>query len=290
MLPEFRQHIEQFVKWVRRRNPTAHTWQDYHCDLHQFADIIGSKSLKEITYKEIDSFIEIQISQGRKAATINRRLAAVASLYKYYMIEDDELDCPVIKYRHTLRHEQRLPRSVPEAELDKLFAVIETVRDEAIFLLMLRCGLRISEVVKMTLADLFLDEDKPRLVVHGKNGRDRSVYLSGQAETAVRGYLAQRPTIDLEALFVNCRNEPLTTMGIQKRLEKYRRLAGVQITAHQLRHNFANDLVLADVPVTSIQKLLGHAWVGTTQIYIAANDPKVKADFFSAIEKMRGWS
>ena len=263
MLPEFRQQIEQFVNWVRRRNPTAHTWQDYHCDLHQFADTIGNKSLKEISYKEIDSFIEIQINQELKASTINRRLAAVASLYKYYMIEDDELDCPVIKHRHTLRPEQKLPRAVPEDELKKLFAVITDARDTAIFLLMLRCGLRISE--------------------------DRSVYLSGKTEAAVRNYLAIRPDIDLNAVFINCRNQPLTTMGIQKRLEKYREMAGIYLTAHQLRHNFANDLVLADVPVTSIQKLLGHAWVGTTQIYIAANDPKVKADFFTAIEKLQGW-
>ena len=282
--------IEQFVNWVRRRNPTAHTWQDYHCDLHQFANHIGNKQLREITYKDIDAFIESQLRRKMKAATINRRLAAVASLYLFFSVEDDDLVSPVIPYRHSLRGEQRLPRSVPEVELDKLFAVIETVRDEAIFLLMLRCGLRISEVAKMTLADLFLEEDKPRLVVHGKNSRDRSVYLSGKTEAAVRGYLAQRPTIDLEAVFINCRNEPLTTMGIQKRLEKYRRLASVQITAHQLRHNFANDMVLADVPITSIQKLLGHAWVGTTQLYIAANDPKVKADFFTAIEKLRGWA
>ena len=223
------------------------------------------------------------------AATINRRLAAIMSLYQFFMVEDDELDCPVIKYRHKLRAHQRLPRAAPAETLEKLFAVIEGSRDQAIFLLMLRCGLRISEVAKITFADLHLKEDKPRFVVHGKNKRERSAYLFGKTEAVFRRYLAERPKIDLEAVFINCRNEPLTTMGIQKRLEKYRKLAGVDITAHQLRHNFANDLVMADVPVTTIQKLLGHAWVGTTQIYIAANDPKVKADFFDAIDKLEGW-
>lgn len=289
MLPEFRQQIEQFVNWVRRRNPTAHTWQDYHCDLHIFADAVGGLSLNEITYKEIDTFIEAQLEQGMKAATINRRLAAIMSLYKFYMVEDDELDCPVIKYRHTLRIHQRLPRAVPEETLNQLFAVIHDLRDKTMFLLMLRCGLRISEVAKMTLSDLFLKESKPRFVVHGKNSRDRSAYLYGQTETALRRYLAQRPQIDTPAIFINCRNQPLTTMGIQKRLEKYRKQAGVYVTAHQLRHNFANDLVMADVPVTTIQKLLGHMWVGTTQTYIAANDPKVKADFFEAVKKIEGW-
>ena len=281
--------IKQFVNWVRRRNSTAHTWQDYYCDLHQFAATVGDKGLREITFKEVDTFIESQLKRQLTSSTINRRLAAVTSLYQFFMVEDDELDCPVIKYRHTLRAHQRLPRAVPQTDLEQLFAVIEDVRDLAIFLLMLRSGLRISEVAKMTLRDLYLEESRPRVVVHGKNSRDRSVYLSGQTVTALRRYLEDRPAVDAPAVFINCRNEPLTTMGIQKRLEKYRRLAGVHVTAHQLRHNFANDMVLADVPVTSIQKLLGHAWVGTTQLYIAANDLKVKADFFAAISKLEGW-
>ena len=281
--------IEQFVNWVRRRNPTAHTWQDYRCDLHQFADTVGDTPLREITYQEVDEFIESQLKRQLKAATINRRLAAVISLYQFFMVEDDELDCPVIKYRHTLRDHQRLPRAVPQTDLDRLLAAITAVRDRAIFLLMLRCGLRISEVAKMTMSDLYLEEDRPRVVVHGKNKRDRSAYLSRQTETAFRSYLQERPETDVPTVFINCRHEALTTMGIQKRLEKYRQMAGVKITAHQLRHNFANDLVLADVPVTSIQKLMGHVWVGTTQLYIAANDLKVKEDFFTAIGKLEGW-
>ena len=63
----------------------------------------------------------------------------------------------------------------------------------------------------------------------------------------------------------------------------------MHITAHMLRHNFANDLVCADVPVTTIQKLMGHSWVTTTQTYIAANDPKVKQDFYKATQQMEGW-
>ncbi|MBE7528226.1 MAG: tyrosine-type recombinase/integrase [Ardenticatenaceae bacterium] len=69
----------------------------------------------------------------------------------------------------------------------------------------------------------------------------------------------------------------------------YREQAGVQLTAHQLRHSFANDLVTADVPVTSIQKLLGHAWIATTQTYVAANDRQVQADFYQTVAAMEEW-
>ncbi|MFQ5578923.1 MAG: tyrosine-type recombinase/integrase, partial [Anaerolineae bacterium] len=102
-------------------------------------------------------------------------------------------------------------------------------------------------------------------------------------------YLAERPAADSESVFLNYKHNGLATIGIQKRLETYRAAAGVHLTAHQLRHSFANDLVAADVPVTSIQKLLGHAWVATTQTYVAANDPKVKADFYTAVQQLEGW-
>jgi len=70
----------------------------------------------------------------------------------------------------------------------------------------------------------------------------------------------------------------------------YREAAGVYLTAHQLRHSFANDLVSADVPVTTIQKLLGHRWLETTQVYVRANDKKVKADFYAACRKVESWA
>ena len=281
--------IERFVNWVRRRNPQAHTWQDYLCDLQQFVAVVGDCPPSEISYQDIDTFIIAQAARDLKAATINRRLAAVMSLYTFLADEIPGLVCPVLPHRHTLRAHRRLPRSVPEADLNRFFAIIEDARDRSMFLLMLRCGLRISEVAKLKLQDLYLNESPPRLLVSGKNSKERSVYLSAQASFALHHYLAERPDSNCEAVFLNYKQQGLATIGIQKRLEGYREKAGVYLTAHQLRHNFANDLVSADVPVTSIQKLMGHAWVATTQTYIAANDPKVKQDFYNAAQQLEGW-
>lgn len=289
--------IDRFVNWVRRRNPKAHTWQDYLCDLHQFVAIVGDHPPADITYKDVDDFIEVQAARRLKATTINRRLAAVVSLYTFLAVEIPDLVCPVVPHRHSLRAHRRLPRSVPEADLERFFAVVDDAqfsgaqcqRDKAMFLLMLRCGLRISEVSKLRLRDLYLNESPPRLLISGKNSKERSVYLSAQASFALRRYLAERPVSDSEAVFLNYKQEGLATIGIQKRLEHYREAAGIHITAHMLRHNFANDLVSADVPVTTIQKLMGHTWVTTTQTYIAANDPKVKQDFYKATQQMEGW-
>jgi site-specific recombinase XerD len=185
--------IDRFVHWVRRRSPDARTWKDYTYDLLLFARLIGDRPLRDITFWDVDRFMAWQAERGFQPGTINRRLAAVLSLYAFLSDEDPLLVCPVLRGRHHLREQQRLPRPVPEDDLRKFFAAVDNARDRAMFVLMLRCGLRISEVACLKLADLYLDETHPRLVAHGKGSRERSVYLSRQAEHALRAYLAERP-------------------------------------------------------------------------------------------------
>ena len=257
--------IERFVNWTRRRSPAAHTWRDYRCDLQMFCEVVGDRPLSEITFKDIDRFIAAQSEQGFKPSTINRRLASVVSLYGFLAAEDEDLVCPVIVRRHHIREHQRLPRPVPEEDLKRFFAVITDKRDLAMFLLMLRCGLRIGEVAALQLVDLFLEEEYPRIVARGKGSRERGVYLSRQAETALREYLAERPSVNSDFVFLSYLEEGLTTKSIHMRLDRYRNLAGIRITAHQLRHSFANDMLNADAPITSIQKLMGHRWIESTQ-------------------------
>ncbi len=281
--------IESFVNWLRRRNPQARTWRDYRYDLAQFVAIVGDQSPDAITIHDIDRFVVQQAGRGLKLSTINRRLAALTSFYIYLSDDAPNLVCPVPPRRHTLRQCQRLPRPVPEADLHSFFTVIQDSRDRAMFLLMLRSGLRISEVAALRLSDLYLEEASPRLVARGKGGKERSVYLSPQAEKALRLYLADRPSIACDHLFLSYLGKGLSTTAIHKRLMRYRDQAGVDLTAHRLRHTFANDLVSADVPVTSIQKLLGHTWLVTTQTYVAANDKQVQADFYAVCDQMESW-
>jgi site-specific recombinase XerD len=281
--------IERFVNWVRRRSPGARTWKDYGYDLRFFMETVGDRPPKDITFKDIDRFIAVQSEKGFKPSTINRRLASVISLYGFLATEDDELVCPVIVRRHHLREHQRLPRPVGEEDLKRFFAVITDKRDRAMFLLMLRCGLRIGEVANLRLADLYLAEEYPRLVVHGKGSRERGVYLSPQAKRCLQEYLAERPSVKSEFVFLSYLEKGLSTTSIHNRLMKYREEAGIQITAHRLRHSFANDLLNADAPITSIQKLMGHRWIESTQTYVMANDKQVCADYYAACAKLEGW-
>lgn len=292
--------IDQFVNWVRRRNPEARTWKDYRYDLRQFAALVGDVPPNAITFREVDRFVDLQKMRGFLPTTINRRLASLVSFYTFLSDEDPDLICPVLPRRHNLRERDRLPRPVQEEGLRAFFAAIEhtapakgepdnRVRDRAMFLLMLRCGLRIGEVAGLLLTHLYLEEPRPRLVAWGKGSRERAVYLSPQAERALRRYLRERPATNSEYIFLSYQLAGLSTTAIHKRLMVYRKAAQVSLTAHRLRHSFANDLLAADVPVTTIQKLLGHRWLETTQIYVAANDRQVAADYYAACEKLESW-
>ncbi len=282
--------IERFVNWTRRRSPEAHTWRDYRCDLHFFLEAVGDRPPGEITFHDVDQFICQQSELGFKPATINRRLAAVISLYAFLSPEDDGLICPVLPHRHHLREPQRLPRPMQQDDLRRFFAVINDLRDRAAFLLMLRSGLRISEVANLRLADLYLNEPHPRLVARGKGSRERAVYLSRQTVFALQDYLANRPAAACDFVFLTYQNKKFSSHAIHLRLMHYRKQSGVTITCHRLRHSFANDLVNADVPITSIQKLMGHRWIETTQNYVMANDHQVQADYYAACMKLEGWA
>jgi site-specific recombinase XerD len=290
--------INQFVNWVRRRNPTARTWKDYGYDLRKFTALVGDVPPNAISAREVDRFVSHQVGQGFKPKTINRRLASLVSFYAYLSDEDPRLICPVLTHRHHLRERQALPRPVQEEDLRAFFAAIEAaiqtcqpeaIRDRAMFTLMLRCGLRIGEVATLQRTNLYLEEPHPRLLVLGKGLHERTVYLSRQAESMLRTYLAVRPSAASDFIFLSYQLDGLSTTAIHKRLMIYRSQAEVTLSAHRLRHTFANDLLNAEVPVTTIQRLLGHRWLETTQTYVQANDQQVREDYYTAIAKLEGW-
>ena len=176
--------ILRFNKWLRRKAPGTSTHIHYTSDLKLFFAWAG-KPPSSITMTDIDTFIEHCLEISHTTATINRRLAALRSFYLFLTIcSDDAPPNPVLPKRHFIRQGRRLPRDVEDDDLISLFAVIKQARDRAMFLLMLRCGLRVGEVRNLSLGDLFLPPvpgSLPRLWLRGKNGSQRVAYLSPQA-------------------------------------------------------------------------------------------------------------
>ena len=282
--------IVRFSKWLRRRSPHATTARNYSGDIKLFL-AWAQKPPPKITVRDVDAFIDhCLIDCGHSPTTINRRLAAIRTFYKFLDLESDQvLPCPVLSARHYIRQGQRLPRDVENADVDQLFTVIESVRDRAMYILMLRCGLRVSEVCALSLGDLYLHPTPgslPRLWVRDKGEVQRVVYLSGQALDALDAWIVVRPRVESDAVFVSRFRRRLKVNTVQVTLGRYCRKAGVWITCHQLRHCFARNLVEVGMPVVTLQQLMGHARIRTTQLYVKVSNRKVQADYEAAIAEV----
>ena len=181
MLPE---EIELFSEYLRRRNYSPHTVCNYGLDLRLFfADI--PKTPAEVTWRDVDRFIARQHERGLAATTINRRLNAVRSFYEFLMPEREGNLITPIKPSHFLRQGRPLPKKLSGEEVRRLFAQITNRMDRALFLLMLRCGLRVSEAAALKPADIDWEE-RAVLVRQGKGRKDRRVYLSPDAAAGLR--------------------------------------------------------------------------------------------------------
>lgn len=288
MFPE----IEKFKKYLWRQSPHTSTYRHYTGDLRLFFAWVD-KPPAAITVSDVDAYITHCQEQGHTIATINRRLTALRSFYQFLATEiDNPPPNPVLPRRHFIRQRCSLPRDVTDATLDRLFAVITTPRDKAIFLLMLRCGLRVGEIRHLSLADLDLQAPPgqlPRLWIHGKGGKERVIYLSTQALAALNDWLIVRPNSPDPAVFLSRFNHRLSVTGIQKWLARYCRQAGIWLTCHQLRHTFGRHLTEAQVPVTTTQRLLGHAQLRTTQIYTHLSNRQAQAEFDMAMVQVTVW-
>jgi site-specific recombinase XerD len=261
----------------------------YGSDLKLFFAWIGKPCL-DVKVRDIDAYIEHCQKEGHAIGTVNRRLCALRSFYQFLYLHDEHaIGNPVIPKRHFIRPGERLPRDVEDKNIKALFEGITNVRDRAMFLLMLRCGLRVGEVRNLSMPDLYLEPASgslPRIWLHGKGSYQRVAYLSSQPLAALKLWLEQRPKVREEAVFVNRFGKRLSVTGIQDRLAGYCHQAGLWVTCHQFRHTFGRHLTEARVPVTSIQRLFGHARLKSTEVYLHISDAQAQEDYLAAMNEI----
>jgi site-specific recombinase XerD len=227
------------------------------------------------------------IDKKLKPKTINCYLDSIRSFYEYLKEgEDLEIANPV-KSGYCLRLSKPLPRFLKDEEVSRFLEKLEGPRDRAMFLLMLRCGLRVEEVASLTLGALYLRRGS-LLVKSGKGAKDRVVYVSPVAHEALTGYLKGRSQFKSKSVFLVqrglCRGKPISVRGIQKRMEYYAGISGFRVSCHHLRHTMATQLLNADADITIIQDLLGHSRIATTQRYCKVSNRKVGRDYYRAID------
>jgi integrase/recombinase XerD len=205
---------------------------------------------------------------------------------------NQEITNPVHPRRHYISPRRSLPRPASDDEIERLFVAIGShLRDRTMFTLMLHSGLRVGEVSRLRVSDIDLKKGgTPALRVNGKGEQERIVYLSATGAELLENYLNQRPEGTPEEVFLNRLGQAITITGIQYRLGCHCERAGIWLTCHQLRHTFACRMIAGDVPVVSIQKLLGHASIRTTQRYVRVADKKVENDYQAAVGRLTNGS
>ncbi len=205
--------------------------------------------VEEVTPKKISAYIDSLLAQGLAPKTINCRLDSVRGFYAYRGREE-EIPLPnPVKKGFALRLARPLPRYLKDEEVLRLFQVIRGLRDHAIFMLMLRCGLRVEEIAHLSLQDLDLGQRRI-LVCRGKGNKGRVVYISHDAHQALRNYLKSRSSSNAKEVFLVgkgiYRGTSISVRGIQKRIEYYARKTGLKISCHHLRHYPANPIMPQD--------------------------------------------
>lgn len=276
--------LTRYRRALKRRNYSAHTLKSYMNTLDHFLSWIPV-SLPEVTSKEIGLYVDHLLQKRRTPKTITCHLQTIRLFFDYLISEEGiPMSNPVT--RISIRLPKPLPRHLKDDQVTRLLAVIRDLRDRAMFMLMLRCGLRVQEVADLTV-DAVDWHRRQIFVSKGKGSKDRVVYLSDDACSALLTYLEKRSAKGKRLFLVQkgaVRDQPLSVRGIQKRIEYYAKKSRLNVSCHRLRHTMATQLLNADADLATIQDLLGHGQITTTQRYCWVANLKVQRDYYKAME------
>jgi len=281
--------IVNYRRFLKRRNFSSNTVKNYINTLKHFVVWIGVP-IEDAERRHVLAYIDYLLDRRLCPKTINCHLNSIRRFYDYLRYEEDIRIPNPCKSRYALRQPRPLPRCLKQEEVSRLFDVIHSIRDRAMFMLMLRCGLRVEEVTRLKIGAVDLARRK-LVVQNGKGGKDRVVYVSNDACEALAKYLRVRPSTRGRQIFLvekgTCKGKPISVRGVQKRMEYYAGKSGVKASCHQLRHTMATQMLNAEADLVTIQDLLGHSCITTTQRYCKVSNLKVQKDYFKAMDRLR---
>jgi site-specific recombinase XerD len=291
--PVWERALERFDRDLNARGLSANTRRAYGVDLDQFAAWANGRGVspEAIQYRELRGYAGALSDRGLARATVARKLAAVRSLYEHLVAVEEAPQNPAELLPNPKRH-SRLPRVLGRDEVEALLDRIPAgtpleLRDRAMFELAYSCGLRCGEIIGLDTGDP--DFDAELLRVAGKGGKTRLVPIGEPAQRALDRYITSaRPSLSggdgTQALFLSRRGRRLSPSDVRRRLTRWVREAAVAggISPHALRHSFATHLLEGGADLRSIQELLGHASVSTTQVYTRVEPSRLRKEYVRA--------
>lgn len=287
--------IGDFINYLStERGLALNTLESYGRDLRQYADFLERgkfATLESASRATIISYLLYLEKQGKATATIARRLAALKSFYQF-LLREKVLDKDPTANLESPKLEKRLPKVLTVKEIEQLLKQPNPMnatglRDRAMLELLYATGIRVSELVSLNLGDVNVDMGYVRC--YGKGAKERIVPLGSMAQRSVADYLASGRgqlvrDVREQALFVNHHGRRLTRQGFWKIVKKYAADAKIDkdITPHTLRHSFATHLLENGADLRSVQEMLGHADISTTQIYTHITKGRLKEVYAKA--------
>lgn len=286
-----KEFIENFIEFLTiERGYSPHTTSAYEKDLKQFAQLVKEKDPKKVGREHIQKYLALINNQGLSVASLERKFACLKSFFHYLLGEGIVEVDPTADFSLP-KKAKRLPKALGFSETARLLSLPRgndpwILRDAALLELLYATGLRASEVISLNISDVNLAVQFVRCI--GKGNKERIVPIGKVAVEAIKKYLEKGrpafPVKDEEALFLDKNGKRLTRQGLWEIVKKYVKKAGIKskTSPHTLRHTFATHLLERGADLRSVQEMLGHADIATTQIYTSVSRERLKKMYLKA--------
>ena len=290
-LKEMKKYIRQFVTYLKiERNYSQHTVDSYELDLSDFVKFLADENgtlppIEDVDHLTIRSYLANLQERHLARSTVVRRLSSLRSFYKY-LCRHGYLDTDPTSALSSPKIQKRLPEFLEISEVELLLSApdrndIIGLRDQAILELLYTTGMRVSELLSLNLPDI--DMVNAIVKVRGKGKKERIIPIGGPAMSALNEYIKRRDELagdkSIQAIFLSERGNRIPdSKSIGRRITKYAQSVGIKkkITPHTFRHTFATHLLNAGADLRSVQELLGHTNLSTTQIYTHVTADRLK--------------
>jgi integrase/recombinase XerD len=284
-------HLKQYLLEMVRKNFRRLTILHSLSTLTSFITFLEQhgKHLNEVSRRELEAFIEREQDRGLKRSSVKARLDRIYAFLRF-LVEEDVLSSQVLVRKIRLKLPQYLPRAIDPADVRRLLSVIEEVRDRAMILVLLRTGMRISELLATKVRDVKIKERTITIREGAKTRLGRIVYLSTDAQDALTAWLKKRDPTKGSLFYAWSRNTMCYTTA-RMIFEHYRNRAGLahkRYTLHCLRHTFASELLNAGMRLECLQQLLGHESIQVTRRYARLTDITREQEYFQAMAIIEG--
>jgi len=275
-----RKYIDQFLSYLEvEKNYSSHTLLNYKIDLDEFLVFLGKIPLNEVDYAVLRRFLAMIRGKNLKPRSIARKLSSLRSFFKYLQREKIVNSNPAALLV-TPKLDKPLPHFLSEQEAVKMMDApaedkVSQYRDKAIFETLYSTGIRVSELVGLDIDDVDFISNIIRVM--GKGRKERLVPIGNKALDAIQHYIDCRKQ-KVNILFLNKNSTRLSTRSISNIINKYvtKQAIAQHVTPHMFRHSFATHLLNAGADLRSVQELLGHVNLSTTQIYTHLTTDKLK--------------